>query len=62
MTQATNFGLTSPHSLSFVPDLHSVFFKVGVSKCCLNYSVENARMCLSKNIGFHEEMAVKPRA
>lgn len=62
MTQATHFWLTNPHSLSFVPDLYSVFFKVGISECCLNYSVENSRMCVSRDIGFHEEVEIKPRA
>lgn len=28
----------------------------------MNYSVENARVCLSKDMGLHEEMATKPRA
>lgn len=62
MTQATHFWSTNPHSLSFVPDLYSVFFKVGISECCLNYSVENSRMCVSRDIGFHEEVEIKPRA
>lgn len=62
MTPVTNFSSTNPCSLSFVVDLYSVFFKVGFSECRLNNSIENARRCLSRDIGFHEEMAIKLRA
>lgn len=39
-----------------------MFFRIGVSECCLNYSVEKARMCLNRDLGFNEEMEIKPRA